>query len=325
MTRPLRLEFPGALYHVTARGNAKQSVFHDDDDRKRFLLLLARQVNHLQWCLHAYCLMGNHYHLLLETPEPNLSRGMQTLNSAYSQYFNKRRDRVGHVFQGRYHAVIVEKEHYLLELSRYIVLNPVRAGLVSGPARWPWSSYLATAGMARVPVFLTVDWLLAQFGPTRESARRAYGRFVSAGESESPWSQVHGGLWLGSRSFRERAQAMLSAKDFNGICLAQQDALRPTPTTIVGDVCRAFSITEKELWARQNQPAFQAAVFLLRRVGRLSLREVAMRSGVSASRVSNIQRRIEDGYRPYGLDKILAEYRFRLSEVNPGERYEVRI
>jgi putative transposase len=154
--RPLRVEFPNALYHVTSRGNGKQPIFLDESDRERFLGLLARTCERFAWRCHAYCLMGNHYHLVLETPRPNLSRGMQQLGSGYAQSFNRRHERTGHVLQGRYKAFLVEKEAHLLELTRYVVLNPVRAGLCRSAGEWRWSSYRATCGDAPTPRFLTL-------------------------------------------------------------------------------------------------------------------------------------------------------------------------
>ena len=131
MARPLRLEYPGAVYHLTSRGNARQDIFAGDADREKFLSILAATVGRYKWLCHAYCLMDNHYHLLLETPDPNLSLGMRMLNGVYTQTFNRDHQRVGHVFQGRYKAVLVEKDAHLVELCRYIVLNPVAAGMVT--------------------------------------------------------------------------------------------------------------------------------------------------------------------------------------------------
>ena len=138
MTRPLRLAYPGALYHVTTRGNARQAIYTDDQDHSTFLAVLAAVVMRSQWLCHAYCLMDNHYHLLIETPQGNLSAGMRQLNGVYTQRFNRRHTRVGHVFQGRFKAILVERENYLLELCRYVVLNPVRAGLISEWKQYPW-------------------------------------------------------------------------------------------------------------------------------------------------------------------------------------------
>src|SRR5258706_8306926 len=155
MSRPLRLEFPGAIYHVTSRGNARAPIFADDGDRELFLETLAHVVERFHWLCHAYCLMDNHYHLLIETPDPNLSKGMRQLNGLYTQRFDRRHGRVGHVFQGRFKAILVERDSYLLELCRYVVLNPVRAKMVKQPKQYQWSSYRATAGIDAAPPFLT--------------------------------------------------------------------------------------------------------------------------------------------------------------------------
>jgi putative transposase len=141
MARPIRIEYPGAVYHVTARGNARMDIFVEDAARMGFLEILEDVIKRFNWLYHSYCLMGNHYHLLLETIDGNLSAGMRYINGVYTQYFNHRHDRVGHVFQGRFKAILVEKERYLLELCRYVVLNPVRAGMVKLPEEYGWSSY----------------------------------------------------------------------------------------------------------------------------------------------------------------------------------------
>jgi hypothetical protein len=151
--------------------------------------------------------MDNHYHLLIETIDPTLSRGMRQLNGVYTQVFNRRHDRVGHVFQGRYKAILVEKEAYLLELSRYIVLNPVRAKIVKKPEEWEWSSYRATAGLREAPPFLTVDWILGQFASERRRAQRLYRKFVAGGIGRSPWNELKGQVYLG---VRDSSKAFLS-------------------------------------------------------------------------------------------------------------------
>src|SRR5882724_3151778 len=182
MARPLRIEFPGGLYHVTARGNGRLAIFIDDSDREQFLTVLASVVARYRVLCHAYCLMGNHYHLLLETPEANLSRAMRQLNGVYGQGFNRSHGRSGHVFEGRFQAQVVDKDAYLRAVCRYIVLNPVRAGLVAHPRQWAWSSYRATAGEAPLPAFLTVDWVLSlRDTPVRAAAEDRYRRFIDAG------------------------------------------------------------------------------------------------------------------------------------------------
>jgi hypothetical protein len=178
--------------------------------------------------------MSNHYHVLLETPDGNLSRGMRQLNGVYTQRFNRAHGRVGHVFQGRYKAVIVQKEAYLLELARYIVLNPVRAGMVRSAREWPWSSYRATAGQAACPPWLATDWLLAGFGRTRSVARAAYRDFVSQGKGQpSPWEKLTNQVYLGSERFVEQMQQMLeSDRDLSEVPLGQRRkrrTARPLP------------------------------------------------------------------------------------------------
>ncbi len=203
MARPLRLEFPGAVYHITARGNARQPIVADDPDRQHYVDTLAREVAQQSWRCYVWCLMDNHYHLLIEAPGGNLVRGMRHLNQVYTQAFNRRHGRVGHVLQGRYKSILVEKESHLLELCRYVVLNPRRARMVRCVRDWRWSSYRATAGYLQVPEWLAAHWVLAQFGPARESAQSAYRQFVREGlTAPSPWAAVHGQIWLGSEAFR---------------------------------------------------------------------------------------------------------------------------
>jgi putative transposase len=194
-----RVLFAGAVYHVTARGNSRQLIFRDRLDRELFLDLCADVVEGCRWRCHAYCLMGNHYHLLVETPEPNLPAGLQRLNSLYARRFNRAHVRRGHLFESRCKTILVERQSHLLELARYVVLNPVRAGLCGHPADWPWSSYPPTAGLAPAPELLTTDWILGQFA-TRDAARR-YRRFVEEGPRRSPWKELRRRTYLGSREF----------------------------------------------------------------------------------------------------------------------------
>lgn len=188
MSRPLRITFPGALYHLPRRGNAQAAIYADDADRRAFLDVLTQIVQRYHWFCHAYCLMDNHYHLLIETPEGNLSQGARQLNGVYTQQSNRRHGRVGHVLQGRYKAILVEKDRYLLALCRYVVLNPVRAGMVRSAREYRWSSYRATAGLSAIPELLCTDWLLAQFGGEHSEAQHQYRRFVAEGvKRPAPW------------------------------------------------------------------------------------------------------------------------------------------
>jgi putative transposase len=202
MVRPLRIEFPGAVYHITARGNARAKIFKDDADRDTFLSVLEQVLTRFDWLLHAYCLMDNHYHLMIDTSEANLSAGMRQLNGVYTQRFNRRHRRVGHVFQGRFKAIVVDRDSYLLELCRYVVLNPVRARMVREAKDYPWSSYRATAGLSLVPRYLTCDWILSQFGKSRVATQKRYRAFVAEGmKAPSPWEKLEAQMILGNEAF----------------------------------------------------------------------------------------------------------------------------
>jgi len=227
VSRPLRLEFPGALYHVTSRGDRREAIYDDDEDRLLFYDVLDEVYQRYRWRLHAYCLMDNHYHLLVETPDANLSQGMRHLNGVYTQRYNSKQRRVGHVFQGRYKAILVQKESYLLELSRYIVLNPVRARMVRAAKDWPWSSYRATTGKTDIPEWLYVDWLLSVYSKQRSEAVKCYKQFVVEGKGQpSPWEQLKNQVYLGNERFVKQMQDKLNVKaDLSEIPVAQKRAV----------------------------------------------------------------------------------------------------
>ena len=202
MARPLRIEYPGAVYHITSRGNERKAIYKDDHDREGFLSTLQRANNRYNWICHSYRLMDNHYHLLIETPDGNLSIGMRQLNGVYTQFFNNRHRRTGHLFQGRYKAILIQKDSHLLEACRYIVLNPVRARTVGQPEDWKWSSYRATVGKEQPHPYLTTDWILGQFSGKRGEAEKEYRQFVQEGiGKESIWSGVKGQAILGEDEF----------------------------------------------------------------------------------------------------------------------------
>lgn len=254
MARPLRIEFAGAIYHVTSRGNGRQRIFLDDRDNSLFLELLGNTLERFQWVCHAYCLMVNHYHLMIETPEANLSKGMHHLNASFSQAHNKRHGAVGHLLQGRFKSIVVDRESYLLELARYVVLNPVRAGMVARPEDWPWSSYRTTAGLpgashaaqpgapaalsgSPAPEWLAPSWLLSQFGPDETTARQRYRDFVAAGVGQgSPWSKLQSQIFLGQERFMDRMKEVVPEKTaVQEIPKLQRFANRPSLQEIFGD------------------------------------------------------------------------------------------
>ena len=210
MARPLRLELSGGVYHVTSRGDGREDIYLSDADREAWLDVFATVCKRFNWVCHAWCQMTNHYHILVETPEANLAQGMRQLNGVYTQRFNRAHARVGHVFQGRYKAILVERNSYLLELARYVVLNPLRAKIVRRLEAWPWSSYLATCGQAASPPWLQTDWILGQFGQRRSSAMAKYVTFVHEGARlPSVWTQLQGQIYLGSEAFVKKMQALI--------------------------------------------------------------------------------------------------------------------
>lgn len=209
MSRPLRIEYAGAVYHITSRGNGKNDIFFKNKDRHIFLSLLSKVVRREKWICYAYCLMNNHYHLLIETKKPNLSIGMRELNGVYAQGLNFRRNSAGHVFQSRYKSILVEKDSYLLELCRYIVLNPVRARIVDYPEEWIWSSYRATLGLTDPPKYLNVKWVLSNFNNEVEN----YEKFVLEGiDKENPLKNLKGRIFLGGKKFIKKHEKILAER-----------------------------------------------------------------------------------------------------------------
>jgi len=215
-SRPLRIEFPGAIYHVTSRGNRREPIYLDDGDRAAWLDVLAHAMQRFDAQVLAYCLMGNHYHVVLHTRQANLSELMRRLNGVYTQAFNRRHGKVGHLFQGRFKAILVDRETYLLELCRYVELNPVRAGMTADAADWPWSSYLCHVGQAPTPDWLNTHglhgYLLARDPQTavdHRLAARRYASLVAAGIGADLWSNgLRQQIYLGDADFAQRMQSL---------------------------------------------------------------------------------------------------------------------
>ena len=275
MARPLRIEFSGALYHVTSRGDRREPIYEDDEDRLMFLGVLEEVVKRFNWLCHGYCLMTNHYHLVVETPDGNLSKGMRHLNGMYTQASNRRHVRTGHLFQGRFKGILVDKDSYLLELTRYVVLNPVRAGMVKHPVKYPWSSYRAMVGEAPTPDWLETDATLAQFGKRRADARRRYSQFVLEGISEgSIWEGLRQQIYLGDEKFVARMQSKANLQgDELSIPRAHRRGAAPAIATIAAR-------------HRNRNDAIVAAY----NTGEYSYREIAEHYGLHLATVGRIIR-----------------------------------
>jgi REP element-mobilizing transposase RayT len=283
MARPLRIEFPGAIYHVTSRGNAKQTIFIDDEDKERFFDMLSMVVERFNWRCHAYCLMENHYHLLIETLHANLSKGMRQLNGVYTQGFNQRYRRIGHLFQGRYKAILVEKDNHLLSLCRYVVLNPMRVGLVKRPEQWRWSSYKATIGLAKRPAFLTGDWILSQFDGRKRVSMEKYRRFVMEGvDKESPWETLRGQIFWGTDEFIQQLRGLLDEKgNIEEVPRLQRYVARP----LLSELFKGKKVKGRKA---EDKAIYDAYV----RYG-YTMKEIAEHLGVHYATVSRAIKRLE--------------------------------
>ena len=274
MARPIRIEFAGALYHVTSRGDRKEDIYLDDTDRECFLQLLQQITKDYNWLVHAYCLMDNHYHLLIETPDGNLSKGMRQLNGVYTQITNRYHGKVGHVFQGRYKAILVQKENYLLELARYIVLNPVRARMVRSANDWPWSSYHRTSGSMKTnDHWITTERLLSTFSQELGEAQMDYQTFVAQGKNQpSPWESLQNQVFLGSEDYVTRILNEIDrGKDLSEIPKSQRRA-KP----------------KKLSWYEKQARTRNEAITLSYKSGGYSMKEIGAYYKLHYSRVSRI-------------------------------------
>lgn len=316
MARPLRITYPGASYHVTARGNERKPIFWDDRDRAHFLDRLAAVAARSRLMVHAYVLMRNHYHLLVETPEGNLSEALRQLNAVYTQDFNRRHGRVGHLFQGRYKAVLVDKDSYLVELSRYIHLNPVRVGEVTDPTLFQWSSAANYVGRRPSPAWLTVREVLRQFGRRRGAAQRAYRQFLLEGIRTgvpTPWDKVVGQALLGEAGWVERMRRRTLKRRLDAeIAAAGQLRPRPALSMVLTQVSRAAKVSRDRIlrprgarggWARP------LAMYLAWEVCGMPQHKIGEAFGVGHFAVSKAIRRAE---RLQHQDKRLAKMVARL-------------
>jgi putative transposase len=291
MARPLRVEFEGALYHLTGRGNARQRIFADEKDCAKFVQLLIESLQRYDVALHGYVLMGNHYHLIAETRRANLGRWMHWLSTAYTVYFNRRHRQVGHLFQGRYKSIVVEAEGYLLSLSRYLHLNPVRGKVIGrgDPVErrrrlraWRWSTYRGYSGLAKAEPWVTQERVLGEIGGRPKERRLRYRRFVEEGllrEIESPLEAVKWQTALGREHFLQQLKDHLQSKGqlaHREVPSLRQLRRRPEAKSILDCVAEAYGCSREELLSRRarGNEARMVAVVLVWDCCGMSLREV---------------------------------------------------
>ena len=280
MSRPLRIELAGGLYHLTSRGDRHEAIYRDDQDRTQWLATFGEVCRRFNWRCHTYCEMTNHYHVVLETPDANLSRGMRQLNGVYTQATNRRHGLVGHLFQGRFNAILVERDAYLLELARYVVLNPVRAGMVQDARDWPWSSYRAMVGQEPAPAWLETDWLLGLFGEERSGAQAAYAAFVRQGIGQPGiWEGLRHQVFLGSEAFVERH--CVPSRPLERLREVPRAQRRPLAKPLA-DFAQRYPVRHEAM-----AKAFQTGVY--------TMQEIADYFGVHYSTVSRAVRRRETG------------------------------
>ena len=288
MGRPLRIEYPGAFYHVTSRGNEKKDVFKSHQDREKFLLYLKSASERYGASIHVYCLMSNHYHLLLETPEGNLSQIMRHINGAYTNYFNTKRQRAGHLFQGRYKAILIEKDTYALELSRYIHLNPMRAGMVQMPVEYRWSSYQSYLGLTARPDWLRTADLLGYFTGEERKKQASYRSFVESNDGEEEKGRLSAvvGTIMGSHEFiagieEKYLKEKLTTADFPDM---RKIACRWSLTEIIETV--------KGITGQEGRLARKLSIYMCHRYSGARLKEIGELFGIGAAGVSQESRRV---------------------------------
>ena len=314
MARPLRITFEGAFYHVTARGNERRKIFLSPGDYNKFLSYLKDSVEKYGAIVHAFVLMPNHYHLIVETPKANLSSFMHSLNSAYTTYFNIRRKRAGHLFQGRYKALLIDVDNYLLEVSRYIHLNPVRAGMAEKPEEYPYSSYRAYI-FPKKEALISRDFLWRMVAKDRRDGPRSYREFVEKGLREkpgNPFEKVYGGVILGGKAFIKEVLQRLKGKDFQKNEISHRRALGSTTDIdeIVDVVCSCFKVSKEKV--KVSFPYKGYAVYLSRKYTPFSNTEIGSYfGGISYSAVTKTGTRIKGRMKK---DRNLAQEMSKLEE-----------
>lgn len=302
MTRPLRVQYPDAYYHVINRGNYQEKIYLNDRDKEKFIEYLETATERFAIIIHGYCLMGNHYHLLIQTPDANLSQAMQWINVSYATYFNRKRDRHGHLFQGRFKAILIDADEYLKHLSRYIHLNPVRAKMVSSPVEYLWSSYAAFIGQKKAPTFLETDWLLSTFGKSRKQAGKNYQDFVEKVDAktlDNPSNQVSEGFLLGDADFIKWVKTTFLSERNEDKEIPQLRKLKPRVDLedVVMIVAQEFECSQDQITAkgRKRNKAREVAIYLARDMCGLSCKQLGVYFGeVSGALITMMHKRISE-------------------------------
>ena len=295
MARQLRIEFEGAFYHVTSRGNLRERIFFDDTDRERFLEILKRTKERYGYLLHAYVLMDNHYHFLMETPRANISQTMQNTNTSYTVHINRKYSRSGHLFQGRFKGIIVDKDEYLVTLSRYIHLNPVRAGLVQKPEDYRWTSYRSYRDNSNQDELVDEEDTLSRFSERKAEAVERYREFVEGGigGGDNPYDALEGGIILGSKSFMKKIKGIL------GLMKADEEIphikkLRATVSIdqVITSCSSYYGKGPEELLQRRNGER-SAAIYLSKQLSGKKNIEIGKYFGIKGPAVSNVIKAME--------------------------------
>ena len=312
MARPLRIEYPGAFYHVTARGNERRRIFYGKGDYEKFRTYLKQAQEKYGYLLHCYVLMTNHYHLLIETPMGNLGSVMHYINSSYTNYINIKRRRSGHLFQGRYKAILIDRDGYLLELSRYIHLNPVRAKLVEKPQDYPYSSYSAYISKEKTEIVYR-DLILGMVSKSKKDAIYMYKDFVDmaiGGELEDPLKNVYGGMILGGTRFIKEALNRIEEENLDKKDISHRRALRAAYgfEEIMDSICIYFDISMDEIVRNKNKR--DIAIYLLKKHTCLTNRQIGEQFGnISYSAVAKAYWRFSERLKK---DKML---RKKIAEI----------
>jgi REP element-mobilizing transposase RayT len=296
MARQLRIEFEGAFYHVTSRGNLREKVFFEDKEREKFIEILRRTKERYGYFLHAYVLMDNHYHLLIETLKANISQIMQNINTSYTVYVNKKHKRSGHLFQGRFKGIIVDKDEYLIGLSRYIHLNPIRAAMVQRPEDYQWSSYKAYRNNSGDALVHTAD-TLSYFSKNKEKALKAYQAFIEEGieGKENPLKKVEGGILLGGKEFKEKIRRLLDKREVDEE-IPQIKRLRgEAQMDKVIKTCSSFYGKQQDdlLKRGKEKPERQIGIYLSKILSGKKNVEIGKFFGIKGPAVSGVMRTIE--------------------------------